>query len=73
MKRKETRQTIDDVDPELSSRVLETLDAALVELGEGEERLGVDVLIERAEDDDGERGEDEVVQQNERVLEEVLK
>lgn len=73
MKRKETRRTIDDVDPELSSRVLETLDAALVELGEGEERLGVDVLIERAEDDDGERGEDEVVQQNERVLEEVLK
>lgn len=73
MKRKETRRTIDDVDPELSSRVLETLDAALVELGEGEERLGVDVLIERAEYDDGERGEDEVVQQNERVLEEVLK
>jgi hypothetical protein len=44
--------SIDGVHPELGPRVLETPDAPLVQLREGEECRRIDVLIEGAENDD---------------------
>lgn len=47
-------ETIDNVEPELGSSVLQSLDSSLVELREGEKSGGVHILIESSHDDDRE-------------------
>lgn len=49
---KVARQTVEGVEPELESCVLETLDTSLVQLRERQQSSSIDVLIERSEDDD---------------------
>lgn len=49
---KVARRTIEGVEPELESCVLEALDTSLVQLRERQQSSSIDVLVEGSEDDD---------------------